>query len=272
MATGYITKDQRHYNASTALLDAYGRDLTALIGTDRSLLVGLDGSEWTNAAEIMRWEGGWKDPNSFSAIIYWLFMRQSIIVGQANYGFASIKGLLDFAVYLDDVTAWNYAMYMALNDPCAGIDANFQRKTGQSSEAGRDQGHVQVALGWTALASRTAKNQGYDLFAHSDFLLSLGAEHAAKYNMNETVPYDPTFFRCEAVLVKGPWTNISSNQRGITPDRAVWDILYYTGKARGRDVTWVTKAKNVSDAMGGEGTPTKSINDMPGWGDLLWAQ
>jgi hypothetical protein len=34
---------------------------------------------------------------------HWLFARQSIIIGQAGYGVASIAGLLHFAVYLDDL-------------------------------------------------------------------------------------------------------------------------------------------------------------------------
>ena len=58
----------------------------------------------------MRWEGGWVEKGAkasgtsgFSNQLYWLFARQSIIIGQANYGLASIKALLSFAVYLDDV-------------------------------------------------------------------------------------------------------------------------------------------------------------------------
>jgi len=66
---------------------------------------------FANAAEIMRWEGGWVEQGAkasggsgFSNQLYWLFARQSIIIGQANYGMVSIKALLAFSVYLDDVT------------------------------------------------------------------------------------------------------------------------------------------------------------------------
>jgi hypothetical protein len=59
----------------------------------------------------MRWEGNWTEAGAhwyggsgFSNQLYWLFARQSIIIGQANYGMISIKALLDFAVYLDDVS------------------------------------------------------------------------------------------------------------------------------------------------------------------------
>jgi hypothetical protein len=54
----YITKDQAHWNRSTTIIDAWGTSLTSIIGTDTSLLVGLEGVMLANAAEIMRWEGG----------------------------------------------------------------------------------------------------------------------------------------------------------------------------------------------------------------------
>jgi hypothetical protein len=106
----YITKNQSHWDTSTSILDAWGTNLTNIIGTDTSLLVGLEGDLFANAAEIMRWEGNWTESGArpigatgFSNQLYWLFARQSIIIGQANYGMVSIKALLSFAVYLDDV-------------------------------------------------------------------------------------------------------------------------------------------------------------------------
>jgi hypothetical protein len=107
----YITRNQSHWDRSTTILDAWGTNLTSIIGTDTSLLVGLEGDMFANAAEIMRWEGGWVEQGAkasggsgFSNQLYWLFARQSIIIGQANYGMVSIKALLAFSVYLDDVT------------------------------------------------------------------------------------------------------------------------------------------------------------------------
>ena len=107
----YITKEQSHWERSTTILDAWGSNLTSIIGTDTSLLVGLEGDLFVNAAEIMRWEGNWTEAGAaaigssgFSNQLYWLFARQSVIIGQANYGMVSIKALLSFAVYMDDVS------------------------------------------------------------------------------------------------------------------------------------------------------------------------
>ena len=59
--TWYITKDETHWNRSTTILDAWGTTLTDIVGTDTSLLVGLEGTMFANAAEIMRWEGNWTE-------------------------------------------------------------------------------------------------------------------------------------------------------------------------------------------------------------------
>jgi hypothetical protein len=147
----YISKDQAHWDQSTTILDAWGSNLTNIIGTDRSLLIGLD-DIFANAAEIMRWEGNWTEAgakwqggNGFSIQLYWLFSRQSIPIGQANYDMASIKALLSFAVYLDDVL-YNYAMDAFIQVNCAGLFATYDSSTGQSIEAGRDQSHTMSGL------------------------------------------------------------------------------------------------------------------------------
>lgn len=239
---------------------------------------------FVNAAEIMRWEAGWVEAGSkwaggsgFSIQLYWLFARQSIIIGQANYGIASIKGLMNFAVYLEDVAMYNFALWSWKNDPCASIEATIQAGSGQSSESGRDQSHATSGLGWLALAARTSKNQGHNILGYANNLLLKGAEYTAKYNLNQTVPYDKNWRRCESVLVNGPWAEISSYNRGVVNTTGTtvkklpqaWDLLWYSFKANGLNAPWTMKAKAANDAAGGEAV--FSGNEFPGWGDLLWA-
>ncbi|KAL1888438.1 hypothetical protein Sste5346_009555 [Sporothrix stenoceras] len=278
----YVTKNQSHWDRATTIIDAWGTNLTNIIGTDTSLLVGLEGDMLANAAEIMRWEGGWVEAGAewyggsgFSNQLYWLFARQSIIIGQANYGMVSIKALLSFAVYLDDVAMYNYALYAYLNEPCAGLYANIDAKTGQSAETGRDQGHAMGGLGWTAEAARTIQSQGTDVYGEGNNLLLLGAEYTAQYNLGYDVPsFDPTFYRCEAILINGPWAVPSNISRGISETSPqVWDILYYQYVVkRGINSKWLTKAKQAIDSLGGEEHPYgSSPDDHPGWGDLLFS-
>ncbi|KAL5339329.1 chondroitin AC/alginate lyase [Aspergillus crustosus] len=269
----YITKDQGHWDRSITILDAWGSNLTNIIGTDRSLMIGLDGDLFVNAAEIMRWEGGWKESgakwqgrNGFSIQLYWLFAKQSIPIGQANYELASIKALMSFAVYLDDIQLWNYAVDAYIQDNSAGLFATYEPRTGQSGESGRDQSHAMSGLGWAAYAARVGQSQNLDLYSLGDNLLLKGAEYAAKFNLNESVEYDPKWFRCEAVLVNGPWDEISEEKRGVTNINPVWGILYYEYvKKRKLRAPWTSKAKEE------EGFEGAASNDHPSWGDLIWA-
>ncbi|GMG32708.1 unnamed protein product [Aspergillus oryzae] len=263
----YITRDQSHWDRSTSILDAWGSNLTDIVGIDRSLLIGLDGDLFVNAAEIMRWEGNWTESGSkwqggsgFSNQLYWLFSRQSAAIGQANYGMASIKALMSFAVYLDDVQLYNYAVHAFIHDRCAGLLAMADMLTAS--------GHTMSGIGWTAYGARVGQSQGSDLYSLGDGLLLRAAEYVAKYNLNHTVFYDPQWYRCEAVLVNGPWTNISEANRGVTNKNPMWDILFYEYVVtRGNDGPWTTAAKEAQGFAGGV-----SSNDHPSWGDLIWAR
>lgn len=103
------------------------------------------------------------------------------------------------------------------------------------------------------------------MFSLYDNALLKGAEYGAKYNLNYTVPYDPTYYRCEAVLVNGPWANISEIARGLT--RPVWDLPYYHFNQRaGLTTPYLSEAKTKAAF---EGHVTN--NDSPSWGDLIWA-
>lgn len=81
---------------------------------------------------------------------------------------ASIKALLSFAVYLDDVQLYNYVMDAVIQDNCAGLFATYEPSTGQSAEAGRDQSHTMSPLGWAAYTARVGQSQGVDLYGLGD--------------------------------------------------------------------------------------------------------
>lgn len=103
------------------------------------------------------------------------------------------------------------------------------------------------------------------MFSLLDNTLMKGAEYGAKYNLNYSVEYDPSFYRCEAVLVNGPWATISSIAKGLT--RPVWGLLYYQFNQRaGLETPYLSEAKTKKSY---EGRVTN--NDSPSWGDLIWA-
>lgn len=188
----------------------------------------------------------------------------------------SIKALLSFAVYIDDVSMYNYALYARQHDLCAGIYGNYDPNTGQGAETGRDQSHAQSALGWTAEAARVMQSQGTDMYSYGDKILLKAAEYTAKCNLFFDVPFDPKFYRCEAILVNGPWEAPSNISRGYQSSPAVWDILYYEYVVkRGLSAPYTTSIKNAIDSIRG-GSRVKvmsgpNLDDNPEWGDLIWA-
>lgn len=71
------------------------------------------------------------------------------------------------------------------------------------------------------------QSQGTDVYSLGDNLLLKAAEYTAKYNLGYDVPYDPKFYRCEAVLINGPWAMPSNISRGVvTPPPKVWDVRF----------------------------------------------
>lgn len=102
------------------------------------------------------------------------------------------------------------------------------------------------------------------MFKEKDNLILRGAEYAGKYKVNQTVDYDPSFYRCESVLVNGPWDTISNISRGL--NKPVCDLIYYQYVQRlGINSKTIEKVKKLSPP---ENRFTSA--DLPSWGDLLW--
>ena len=68
------------------------------------------------------------------------------------------------------------------------------------------------------------QSQGRDVHGTGDDLLLKASEYAAKYNLGYDVDYDRKFYRCEAILVNGPWSQPSNISRGVTP--GVFDVSF----------------------------------------------
>lgn len=78
---------------------------------------------------------------------------------------------------------------------CADLN-NTINPFGQSSESGRDQAHTQLGLGNMAEICQTAHNQGdYSYWSLLSDRIMTGFEYTAKYNLGNSVEYDPGFYR-----------------------------------------------------------------------------
>ncbi|KAK0435936.1 uncharacterized protein EV420DRAFT_1487773 [Desarmillaria tabescens] len=89
------------------------------------------------------------------------------------------------------------------------------------------------------------------------------AIYLARYNTgDDNVPYDPSLARCQAVLVNGPWTEISIVSCGVQD--GIFELSYakYVVKM-GLEAPWVTEAVM-------ENRPEQGTADTPGFGMLLY--
>lgn len=113
------------------------------------------------------------------------------------------------------------------------------------------------------------QSQGYDAYSYGNNLLLKASEYIAKYNLGYDVPYDRKFYRCEAILVNGPWAQPSNISRGVSTTPGVFDvsssmklfhranfrfqIIYYQyAVKRGAKAKYTTQMKKAIDKIGGE--------------------
>jgi hypothetical protein len=118
---------------------------------------------------------------------------------------------------------YEYGKTLINNSTCANLAGTINPQ-GQSSESGRDQAHTQLGLGSLGEAFQMAWNQGDDLFSLLGNRLLIGFEYTAQYNLNYSVPYNASFYRCNANLLGGPWSIISNASRGVW--RPIYELPY----------------------------------------------
>jgi hypothetical protein len=117
----------------------------------------------------------------------------------ANWGTGGEKAIVAFGVFLDNSTMYSQGLDLYQNFACADLN-NTINANGQNSESGRDQAHVQLGLGNMAELCQTAYNQGDNYWDLLDSRLKVGYEYTASYNLENTVDYDPDFYRYASLV------------------------------------------------------------------------
>jgi hypothetical protein len=77
----------------------------------------------------------------------------------------------------------------------------------------------------------TNQNDVTDWFGYLNNRLAAGLEYTATVLLNQSVTYDSSFYRCDANLLGGPWTQVSS--AGLWPLRPIWELGYAIYASRG---------------------------------------
>lgn len=168
-------------------------------GTDGQLAASLSGSNFVNAAEIIRYTypsssytNGWTlaSINTFAAMVRNVLVPPASLTTstaavanpfQANWGTSGEKFMLAAAVFGENSTLYDLGKQLILSSSCANLSGTIS-STGQSSESGRDQQHTQLGLGNLVEAFKVMENQfdPNDFFAELDNRLMVGLEYEAK--------------------------------------------------------------------------------------------
>lgn len=221
-----ITGNKKYAATSIEIMNGYATSLKGIINKDKELMAPLCGFLIVNSAEIIRYTNtGWKksEVDRFEKMIRNVFypvVENFATFANGNWDAACIKGMISFAVFLNDKSmfdkAVNYYYHGAGN---GSITHYIINEEGQCQESGRDQAHTQFGLGCLAEACEVAFNQGLDLYGAENNRLMKGFEYTAKYNLG----FDVTFQEWTDYTGKYHHKQIASQDRGYF--RGVYEIV-----------------------------------------------
>lgn len=263
-----ITGDRLFAIKSIEIMNGYASTLKEIINRDKELMSPLCGFLIVNAAEIIRYSGaGWKEADiaRFEKLVHDVFypvIENFATFANGNWDAACIKGMMSFAVFLNDRVMFERAVnYFYKGEGNGRLTHYIINEAGQCQESGRDQAHTQFGLGCLAEACEVGFNQGLDMYGAENNRLLAGFEYTAKYNLGFDVPFREWLDRTG----KYHHTSIASHDRGRF--RGVFEIAlaHYQNRKKLNPIY----TKMVVEKIRPEGGPWTA--DHPGYGTLLFA-
>ena len=189
----YITRNVRHAEIATEILDAWATTHTQWGGPSVHLHAAWRGGMMVRAAEILRYTyPGWTEENTehcetyFLNILYPEFRRPNPLRA-ANQGANNLWGAVSVAIFCNDQEKFQDCLNAYLNDPCGGISNSLPN--GQCGDTGRDQGHAAAMIGNLAASAQIFYTQGVDVYPVLDNRLLHVMEYWCKYNSGEEVEF-----------------------------------------------------------------------------------
>ncbi|MEH0417519.1 alginate lyase family protein [Streptomyces sp. B21-083] len=268
-----VTGNRANADKARDILNAWSASLTAVTGADGPLGAGLQAFKFVNAAELMRHGGdydGWADADiarcerSFLDVWY-PAVSGYMLYANGNWDLTAVQTILAIGVFCEEPTLFEDALrFMAAGVGNGSIAHRVVTDAGQGQEAGRDQGHEQLAVGLTGDIAQVAWNQGVDLWGYDDNRVLANFEYAARYNLGGDVPFTPDLDRTGKYIKK----SVSATGRGNLPPIYEMAYAHYAG-VRALD-TPSTKAA-VFRGTGGARVVEGSNDDLPSWGTLTFA-
>ncbi|WP_030683486.1 alginate lyase family protein [Streptomyces cellulosae] len=266
------TGDRAHADKARDILNAWSASLTIITGADGPLGAGLQAFKFVNAAELLRHTGydGWTDADiarcerSFLDVWY-PAVSGYMLYANGNWDLTALQTILAIGVFCEERTLFEDALRFAAAGAGNGSIAHrVVTDAGQGQEAGRDQGHEQLAVGLTGDIAQVAWNQGVDLWGYDENRVLANFEYAARYNLGGDVPFVPDLDRTGKYIKQ----TVSATGRGTMPPIYEMAYAHYAG-VRGLD-TPSTKAA-VFRGTGGARVVEGSNDDLPSWGTFTYA-
>lgn len=174
-----ITEDTASADKAAEIVDAWSSTLTEV--TEGSNFIGmLGGWDLVNGAELVYhlndgWPTGEENFARAQRMVTDLFVPTMDAAARppeqpasgGNQGFGGHRAGLAFAIFINNQTGFEQELGILKQEftECtgtlgSGMPALLHNTTGQSAEAGRDQGHAALEVGWIEEAARVAANQG----------------------------------------------------------------------------------------------------------------
>ena len=219
-----ITGKQEHSEKAKQILNAWAERLEKVNGIDGVLASGLQGFQFANAAEIIRYtDAGWSEEEARrcerSFMEAWLpTIEHYAYFANGNWETAALQTKMAIAVFCNERELFEETVRYAVNGAGNGsIPHMVVYPTGQCQETTRAQHYTQLGLGLLGNATEVAWNQGVDLYGWNDQRLLAGFEYTAKYGLGEEVPFQHYLDRTGKYGYGGRndhYTEISSKSRG----------------------------------------------------------
>ncbi len=266
------TGERAHADKARDILNAWSASLTIITGADGPLGAGLQAFKFVNAAELLRHTGydGWADADiarcerSFLDVWY-PAVSGYMLYANGNWDLTALQTILAIGVFCEERTLFEDALRFAAAGAGNGSIAHrVVTDAGQGQEAGRDQGHEQLAVGLTGDIAQVAWNQGVDLWGYDENRVLANFEYTARYNLGGDVPFVPDLDRTGKYIKQ----TVSATGRGSMPPIYEMAYAHYAG-VRGLD-TPSTKAA-VFRGTGGARVVEGSNDDLPSWGTFTYA-
>ncbi|MDR3187675.1 MAG: alginate lyase family protein [Prevotellaceae bacterium] len=265
-----LTGVKDHAEKSLEILSRYADTLQIIPQTnDAPLLAGLEGFKIIYALEMLKHtypDAAKKKIRRVEQMFRQLFIPimdtfyATPPYTNGNWAPVVSKTYMAAGIYFNDRKMYSKAKDFYLHARDNGSIASYiDGETGQTQEAGRDQGHPQLGLGAMATICELAWQQGDNLYSAFDNRLMKGYEYVAKYNLGYDVPFkqwtDVTGKYCS-------WATISEKSRGSF--RPIYEIAYnHFVRRKGFAMPYTLEALKKIRPEGFE-------RDEPAFGSLLF--